>query len=536
MKKILLSLSILAFVGVVVVGATGAWFTNTETSQGNTFTAGIIDLKVDNDSYVTNSEGQLVRSESTSWDPSDLLGKYFFKFSDLKPGDVGEDTISLHVQNNPAWACLDITVTETPENGQTTPELLVDSTAGVNEGELQNELNFVFWKDDGDNVLETDEVNSIFWQDSIADISSSPTLALADSEGGVLENGAPLTPGEDYYIGKAWCQGELSLDAKDPYYLDTDNDDNRGPLERGTGISCDGSEIGNASQTDGVVADVEFSVTQSRHNEKFLCNPPQEGTLTLIKEVSGGSLTKDDFDLFIDDGSTAYKDGDVVTVSAGVHNVSEGSYPDYNLTYGADCPNGQVTVPANGNATCTLINTYNKGTLTVNKVVINDNGGNEDVNSFNLFIDGEAKDFGTTYTLTAGDYVVSETGVSGYDGTYSGDCDQNGNVKVPADGNAVCTITNDDIKPNITLIKNVVGGSLGPQDFVMKINGVTVPSGTSKSVDSNFANIITELSVPDYKFTSITGDVECPSVLGGTATLDEGQAITCTITNTYTGS
>ncbi len=533
MKKILLSLSILAFVGVVVVGATGAWFTNTETSQGNTFTAGIIDLKVDNDSYVTDSEGKLIRSESTSWDPSDLLGKYFFKFSDLKPGDVGEDTISLHVQNNPAWACLDITVTETPENGQTTPESLVDNSTGVNEGELQNELNFVFWKDDGDNVLEQDEVDSVFWQKSIADISNSPTLALADSEGGVLESGVPLTPGEDYYIGKAWCQGKLTLDAAPQDGTAGTNS----PLQD-TGIDCDGSDIGNASQTDGVVADVEFSVTQSRHNERFLCNPPQEGTLTLIKEVSGGSLTKDDFDLFIDDGSTAYKDGDVVTVSAGVHNVSEGSYSDYNLTYGADCPNGQVTVPANGDATCTLINTYNKGTLTVNKVVTNDNGGNEDVNSFNLFIDGAAKSFGTPYTLAAGSHVVSETGASGYSGTYSGDCDQNGNVNVPADGDAVCTITNADIKPIINLTKvvdNTNGGTLGPQDFVMQINGITIPSGLSKDFNSNLALSITESTEAGYTFTSITGDAGCPTSLEESFTLDEGESLHCTITNTYTG-
>lgn len=524
----------IAFVGALVVGATGAWFTNSETSTGNTFTAGVIDLKVDNKSYITNHDGDFVASRETSWDPSDLLGKYFFKFADLKPGDVGEDTISLHVENNPAWACMDLTVTATPENNpQTTPESKVDTTVGDNEGELQNELNFVFWKDDGDNVLEKDEERSVFWQDSIQGISDSAVLALADSQGGVLENGAPLLPGETYFIGKAWCQGILGLDP-----LPQDN--YSGPLDQGTGITCDGSQIGNASQTDGVVADVQFSVEQSRHNDGFLCNPPQEGTLTLVKEVVGGSMAAKDFDLYVD-GNTGspLHDGAVLTVSAESHSVTEGSYPDYALTYGADCTGGTVDVPANGNATCTVINTYTKGTLTVNKVVKNLHGGNEDASSFNLFIDDIARDFGVTYTVSAGAHVVEETastadGVGVYIQTNSDACDQDGNVNVTADGSAVCTITNVDAQSYIKLINNVVGGSLGAQDFTMKINGLPVSSGTSKAVDSNYANSITEDPVTGYSITSITGDPKCPATLAGTATLDEGDSITCTITNTYT--
>ncbi len=712
MKKILLSLSILAFVGVAVVGVTGAWFTNTETSTGNTFTAGIIDLKVDNESYITNADGDLVYSKETSWDPSDLLGKYFFKFSDLKPGDVGEDTISLKVQNNPAWACLDLTVTATLENNpQTEPEALVDSTIGDNQGELQNELNFVFWKDDGDNVLETDEEQSVFWENSIQGISDSPTLTLADSRGGVLENGSPLNPGETYYIGKAWCQGDLALIPVDQDFQG--NIGTNGPLDRGTGIACNGASIGNASQTDGVVADVTFSVEQSRHNEKFLCNPPQEGNLTLIKKVYGGTLAAGDFELFIDGGTTPYSDGNTVTLSAGAHNVTEGNYPDYDQEYGTDCPNGQVTVPANGNATCTLINTlkpgnvtitknvvggpnankpnsfnlmvgaepvlsgvaesfaagtysvtednvdgytasygdgcdggaitvpadgsvsctitntyttigtltvnkvvvgsdadensfdlfvtdinsiekgvnngvstlfsagsyvvsegpYNDytsviggddcdangnvtvpangsasctitntmktGTLTVNKVVTNNKGGNEDVSSFNLFIDGVAKTFGQTYTLSVGNHTVIETanqGVGVYDQTNTGACDANGDVTITADGNAVCTIENVDAQSNIRLYKTVVGGPYAgqPQYFSMTIDGNPVSSGLSEPVNSNQAYVIDEADVTNYSFTSITGD-GCPANLGDSVTLDEGETLTCTITNTYTG-
>ncbi|HBB53974.1 TPA: hypothetical protein DCZ79_00530, partial [Candidatus Nomurabacteria bacterium] len=42
-KKIIVSLSVVAAVAAITVGATTAFFSDTETSTGNTFTAGAID-------------------------------------------------------------------------------------------------------------------------------------------------------------------------------------------------------------------------------------------------------------------------------------------------------------------------------------------------------------------------------------------------------------------------------------------------------------------------------------------------------------
>ena len=100
-KKILVSLSVIGVVAAIVVGGTIAYFSDTETSTGNTFTAGAIDLTIDNESYYNG-----VRSEGTSWQLADLIDQLFFNFSDLKPGDWGEDTVSIHVDNNDAWACV----------------------------------------------------------------------------------------------------------------------------------------------------------------------------------------------------------------------------------------------------------------------------------------------------------------------------------------------------------------------------------------------------------------------------------------------
>ena len=51
-RNILLSLIVIGAVGgAAAYGGTGAFFNDTETSTGNTFAAGAIDLKVDNTSY-----------------------------------------------------------------------------------------------------------------------------------------------------------------------------------------------------------------------------------------------------------------------------------------------------------------------------------------------------------------------------------------------------------------------------------------------------------------------------------------------------
>jgi predicted ribosomally synthesized peptide with SipW-like signal peptide len=119
MSRILISLGIIGIAAAVAVGATTAFFSDTETSSGNTFTAGAIDLTIDNVSYL-NGES----STATSWGFKDLeKGDLFFDFADLKPGDEGEDTISLHVTSNKAWACFDITITGTPENSCVDPEV-----------------------------------------------------------------------------------------------------------------------------------------------------------------------------------------------------------------------------------------------------------------------------------------------------------------------------------------------------------------------------------------------------------------------------
>lgn len=300
MKKIFLSASSIIFAGAIILGGTYATFQNKNQSTGNTFATGVVDLKVDNESYVTNEWGNLVFSSSTSWGLSTLQGKLFFNFLDIKPGDIGEDTISLHVKNNNAYACMNIALTGTPENGQPEPEVLVDVTTGVNDGELQNSLYFYFWADDGDNVYESGE--SVFKKGLVKDIWNGQNWTLADSQSNIWNannSGGPLLANSTKYIGKAWCFGDIN---ENPVAQDgLGKTGTNGPLQRGTGFNCSGANAGNIYQSDGIKADVTFSVVQSRNNSGFVCEgggtpPPPKHTSTFLSDnfegyVSGSEWT-----------------------------------------------------------------------------------------------------------------------------------------------------------------------------------------------------------------------------------------------------
>lgn len=262
-QKILLSFTAIVGAAVILVAAAFALFTDTETSASNTFVAGVLDLKIDNESYYN---GQV--SSATTWELDDLDGHLFFDFRDVKPGDWGEDTISLHVNDNDAWACLDINLTSNDDN-QTNDLEIADTDVPDNpdlfDGELAQNLNFIFWADDGDNVLEEDEESSIFLQGPATEVlNDAATLAdsILSNIGGVAD-GDPLPGGETRYIAKAWCFGEMTLTPVAP--------GENSPLTN-PGFTCDGSGLDNITQTDIVTADLAFAAIQSRNNDDFVCN------------------------------------------------------------------------------------------------------------------------------------------------------------------------------------------------------------------------------------------------------------------------
>jgi len=278
MKKILLSLTTTGIVAALALGFSGAFFSDTETSQGNLLQAGELDLKIDNESYYNGLLQDNPDGVDTTWNLADLTDQLFFDFNDIKPDDYGEDTISLHAEND-YWACMEMTVTKDDDNTCTEPEQLDDPSCNdpdgdLNDGELGGLLNFVWWADDGDNVLETNEKRFLGVATASAVLNSSVTLA--DSSLNLWGTPGPLPGGEITYIGKAWCFGNMATIPLTPQnYINpgADNNNNQVPGEpEDGGFTCDGTALNNASQTDVLMGDIKFSAYQARHNPGFLCS------------------------------------------------------------------------------------------------------------------------------------------------------------------------------------------------------------------------------------------------------------------------
>lgn len=246
-KKILMSLlTIVAVVGATL-GATVAYFSDTETSTGNVFAAGSIDLKVDNECY---RNGEQV-SDCTWLEKKDLTNELFFNFTDIKPSEWGEDTVSLHVYNNDAWAWLKIYAIDNDENGCSEPESEVDSTCGDGEGdgELAQNMEFLIWMDtDGDNQYDTGEpkIHEGTLEPYLTDacvvwpLDGDTSTHCDFSTGNSCD---PLTGSQDYYVGIKWCFGQFDGD-----------------------YDCNGSPVGNEVQTDSLSMNIAFTAVQSQNN------------------------------------------------------------------------------------------------------------------------------------------------------------------------------------------------------------------------------------------------------------------------------
>lgn len=174
----------------------------------------------------------------------------FFNFSDIKPGDQGENTISLHVNMN-AFACLDFTNLQNAENGINEPESHVD---GSSSGELAQEMEFFAWRDDGDNLFEVGE-SPLFGPASAQTVLNNKKYTLADSNAG-----PSLTASSTAYVGIMWCAGDLAVNIVTAV------------------TSCDPTTMANEAQTDSFSVDIAFRAATVDQGD-FRCQDPQGGGL-----------------------------------------------------------------------------------------------------------------------------------------------------------------------------------------------------------------------------------------------------------------
>jgi len=205
-KRFLVSLSVIGVVAAIAIGGTIAYFNDIETSAGNTFTAGTLNLKVGDE-------------DPTSW-------SYYAE--DIKPGD--EDKEFVTIQNTGTTdGYLHITFANlvNDEMGCTEPEGDVDLTCdnpGANQGELAKNLDILIYIDEN--------------SDEDFDLGGD-TLVYQGKARGILQGDL---------FNYSLPTGTLK---KDEFVLERKLD----------------SSVGNEIQTDSVQFDIVFELTQNKKED-----------------------------------------------------------------------------------------------------------------------------------------------------------------------------------------------------------------------------------------------------------------------------
>lgn len=201
LRKILLSVFSIGVVGMVTFAATSAYFSDTEKSLGNTFTAGKLDLIFQADS----GDGNF-----TDVDGSPLFDGASFPLNDLKPGDSGERTVKIWVDDNPACGKVSVDLLEL-------------------NGTLNEYVEFAVWKDyDCDNLFDYDSGESLLVKGTL---TKNKEYSLGN------------LPRQEECYGVAYCFGEF---------------DNQG--------ICDGSIVTeNDLQEDSFQANLTIEALQQRN-------------------------------------------------------------------------------------------------------------------------------------------------------------------------------------------------------------------------------------------------------------------------------
>lgn len=235
----LISGSVILAAAALIVGGTFAFFSDTETSNNNTFTAGAIDLTVTHTDS-SNGGGCVFNQD---------VGGPVFNCTDVKPGDNGESTVKFKLESNPAWACVLVNNVVDSENGCNEPEMSAEPNCTENgNGQLDENLLLTVWVDDGngtggvacnnvrdgsEQILATDEALSSF-----SSLTGQMVLPVSDTTANsMLGQNIALQPGE-HCLGIAWSVP---------------------------------TTVGNEVQTDKLSGDLAFYVEQSRNNPTFSC-------------------------------------------------------------------------------------------------------------------------------------------------------------------------------------------------------------------------------------------------------------------------
>ncbi|HZK56548.1 MAG TPA: ice-binding family protein [Desulfosporosinus sp.] len=155
---------------------------------------------------------------------------------------------------------------------------------------------------------------------------------------------------------------------------------------------------------------------------------------------------------------------------------------------------GAVTLDHNTIHNGLCVATPNQASLHVIKHVINDNGRTAVAANFNLHVKTSDHDValspapgvespGNTYTLAAGNYVVSEESFPGYTVSYSGDSDSSGNIILAPGDDKTVTIINNDTAGVVTAAVATTPGVTSTVPVTTTVTGGQLPNTSTPLYD-----------------------------------------------------
>ncbi|WP_456284871.1 hypothetical protein [Microbacterium sp. JZ101] len=433
-----------------------------------------------------------------------------------------------------AWSCTEGVL----EGDQLTLPLDVDAVCTIVNDDAPAQLTLVksVVNDDGGTAVDTDFTLTADGPTPISGTEGSPEVTDAEVSAG------------SYAIGEEALAG---------YEL--------------TGVSCWTDESRETP------IDLEDGQLVLANGATALCevtNDDLPAHLTLVKSVvndDGGTAVDTDFTLTADgptpisgtEGSPEVTDAEV---SAGSYAIGEEALAGYELT-GVSCwtdesretpidlEDGQLVLANGATALCEVTNDDLPAHLTLVKSVVNDDGGTAVDTDFTLTADGPTPISGTEGSpevtdaeVSAGSYAIGEEALAGYeltgvscwtDETRETEVDlAQGQVTVANGGSAYCELTNDDIAPLLTLIKEVVnddGGTAVDIDWTLMADGPTPISGVTDDPAVTEAPV----SAGEYALSEsgpggyAAGAWSCDggSLTGADLVLHVGDVAVCTIVN-----
>ncbi len=318
------------------------------------------------------------------------------------------------------------------------------------------------------------------------------------------------------------------------------------------------SESGPAEYTltgaSGVCALVNGQIELTVTNADGTCtitNTRNTGTVTLIKQVIGGSASPADWTFSATSGPaganlpTTISTNQTITLDTGNYLIEEIGPAEYTLTSASGvCAlvNGQfeLTVTKAG-GTCTITNTRNTAVVTFMKQVLDGTAQPSDWN-FTLADDPTPIAHGETVALEVGSYVVSEHGPAGYTAVGTdGICTLvNGQITVTVDGSGgTCTITNSQAAlhfelPSALLLNETAAQAANVNSATLNYT-VRLATAPSSPVAVHLTTDEQYLSVSPVTLTFTADNWQQPQTVALSAidnAIDQGESYTVSLTHT----